>query len=235
MEIDGSATFYGDWVLFTSQDSHLYVLNRQTGEEVWKIAAGDQLQCAAVVVEGHAFLAGCDGLLHTVILDEQRDDGGVELNSPTGSTPAVEGDRLYFGTQQAGFLCVDWRKKEIVWRFTDNDGLGTVSGNACIIDDRVIFADDTRRVHALRKADGEVLWQTPLRTGVFASPLVVGQLVFIGDKAGRLYALDRGTGTIVWEREFQGGFQASPAVGFGRLVIASDEGVIYCLGKRTSK
>ncbi len=230
MEIDGSATFYGEWVLFTSQDSKLYALNAVTGEKAWEIEAGDQLRCAPTVIDGLAFLAGCDAVLHTIKLSDQSEEAGVDINSPTGCTPAAVGDLIFFGTEQAGMLAVNWRKKEKIWDFTDDGNVVTVHGNAAVTDELVIFGDTTRQVHALDPRSGERKWATALRSGVESSPVIVGNLIYVAGMDGRLYALEMTTGEIVWQKEFQGKFKASPAVAFSRLVIASDDGVIYCLG-----
>ncbi len=230
MEIDGSPTFYEDLVLFTSQDSYLYALKAETGAFVWKVAAGDQLRCAPIVIEGLAFLAGCDATLHSIVLKDQTSGEGVNIESPTGCTPAVMGDLIFFGSEQAGFMAVDWKTQTRVWSYSDDNTVLSVHGNAAVTAGRVIFGDTTRRVHALDPQTGKKIWEAGLRSGVDGSPVIVGDRVFVGGLDGRLYSLSLSDGTIRWQKEFGGQFRASPAVGFSRLVIASDDGVIYCLG-----
>ncbi|MEQ1902599.1 MAG: PQQ-binding-like beta-propeller repeat protein [Pirellulaceae bacterium] len=231
-EIDGSATFYEDQVLFTSQDAKLYSLRRSTGELAWSIEAGDQLRCAPVIADGQVFLAGCDALLRGIQLSDQTNTMEVPIDSPTGCTPAISGDVIYFGTEQAGFKAVDIRKKELAWSFDDQGRSLAFRGNAATIADLVIVGDNARNVWALQADTGEVKWSTPLRAIVETSPVIVGDFVYVASGDGRLSALKVQTGELVWEKEFSGQFKSSPAVGFGRLVISSDDGTIYCLGAK---
>lgn len=231
MEIDGSATFFQNLVLFTSQDAKLYALDSTSGELAWSLEAGDQLRCAPTVVEGRAFLAGCDAVLHIIQLSDQSEEPGVEIDSPTGCTPAALGDWIFFGSEQSGMIAVDWRGKRTMWTFNDNGAVVSVRGNAAVTPDAVIFGDTNRQVHALDPETGTKKWSTPLKGGVESSPVIVGDRVFVTAMDGRLYALNASTGEIEWNMEFQGQFKSSPAVGFSRIVIASDDGVIYCLGR----
>ncbi len=231
-EIDGSATFFEDQVLFTSQDAKLYSLRRSNGELAWAVEAGDQLRCAPVIVDGQVFLAGCDAALRGIQLTDQTTSMEVPIDSPTGCTPAILGDLIYFGTEQAGFKAVDIRKKELAWSFDDQGRSLAFRGNSAAFDNLVIVGDNARNVWALHPETGEVKWNTPLRAIVETSPVIVGDFVYVASGDGRLSALKVQSGEVVWEKEFSGQFKSSPAVGFGRLVIASDEGTIYCLGAR---
>ena len=44
--ITGAANFYGDNVVFGTDDASLYCLNCKDGKEVWKFTAADQIQCS---------------------------------------------------------------------------------------------------------------------------------------------------------------------------------------------
>ena len=57
-------------------------------------------------------VAGCDGKLHIIGLDDGQEIGAVEIDSPTGSTPAVQGDLLFFGTEGGTFYAIDWRDRQ---------------------------------------------------------------------------------------------------------------------------
>ena len=63
-------------------------------------------------VEDHCFLAGCDGKLHVIDLANGEETGAIEIEAPTGSTPAAVGELIYFGTEGATFFCIDWKAAE---------------------------------------------------------------------------------------------------------------------------
>jgi outer membrane protein assembly factor BamB len=207
-------------------------LKKETGELVWKAATGDQIRCAPTVVEGRVFAAGCDGILHIFDLTNGQETGQVPIQSPTGSTPAAGGDLIFFGTEQAGFKAVNWRKPELAWTaLADNPG-NSVRGNALVSGQHVVFGTSSRQLISLHPETGAVNWQTTMRSGVESSPVLVDQQrIFVGDGSGRLYEVQLDSGKIVNEISLRGKLLAGPAVGFERLVIASERGIVYCLGQ----
>ncbi len=229
-QIDGSATFYEDLVLFTSQDANLYALRQASGELVWTVAGGDQLRCAPVVHQEQVFLAGCDAILHGIRLADQSSTMEIPIDSPTGCTPGALGSMIFFGTMQAGFKAVDIEKKELVWTFDGGGQSLEFPGNAAVAPEIVVTGEKGRRVWGLNPQTGDVLWEQTVRSPVETGPVIVGDVVYVASNDGRLWAFRKLTGEVMLEREFRGRFKSSPAVGYGRLVLASDDGTIYCLG-----
>ncbi len=230
-EIDSCANFYKDKVLFGSQDSKLYCLNAESGELVWKFAIDDQIRCTPTIVENRAFVAGCDGRLHVIDLDQGKEVGAVDI-AQTGATAAALGDRVFCGTQQGIFFGVDWKRLETAWQkdsgspIQSSPAIGTTQTNRSV----VIFGTQARKVLALDCDNGETVWEFTAHSKIDSSPVVVGPRVLVPGTDGRLYQLKVDDGTKIWEKQFAGGFAASPAVAQKRLVIATRRGVVYCLG-----
>lgn len=235
-EIDSSANFYKDLVLFGSQDSKLYALNSVTGKVVWELETGDQVRCSATVVENRAFVAGCDGSLHIIDLDQGKEVGSVLIESPTGVTPAARGDLVFAGTEQAGFFAINWKNAKLKWKFDDPEGGLSTRSCPAVQGKHVVLGANNRKVYSLNADTGELNWSTVLKSKIVSSPVIVDGRVLVGSTDGRFYELALETGKIVWEKELRGGIIGSPAVAFGRVVIATDRGVVYCLGdKQTPK
>ena len=118
-EIDSSANFYKDNVLFGSQDATLYCLDAKTGKDVWHYRISEQIRCTPTVVEDRAFVAGCDGKFHIVELKDGSPVGEVDIESPTGATPAVlQGDARLLRHARGTFFAIDWRKvRKFLWRW----------------------------------------------------------------------------------------------------------------------
>ncbi len=231
-EIDSSANFYKDNVIYGSQDATLYCLNQKSGKLVWKHEIDDQIRCSPTIVENRAFVAGCDGRLHIIDLDSGSAVAAVEIDSPTGVTPAVMGDAAYFGTEQAGFFSVDWKKHQVNWRFDDPDGVTSTRSNPAVTKGHVIFGARNRHVRSLNPDNGEINWSFEARGPVDSSPVIADQRVYVGADDGRLYTLDLATGKLISEIELNGKIIGSPAVASGRLIVATSRGVVYCLGKK---
>jgi outer membrane protein assembly factor BamB len=230
-EISSSPNFYKGNVLFGSQDSHLYLLDKE-GKELMKHQSQDQIRCSATIAGDRAFVAGCDGFFHIVNLKDGTEIGNVDIQSPTQSTPAVLGDHCFFGTEQAEFCGVDWKKIKAEWSFSDDAGQTSVRGCAAVTPKHVVFGARNRQVYSLDPITGKKNWSTTLKSKIDSSPIIVGDKVYAGSMDGRFYALSLESGKVLWEKQFNGGFLSSPAAAFGRLVIATDRGVVYCLGKK---
>ena len=232
-EISSSANFYKSLVLFGSQDANLYALDQETGKLKWKHAVDDQIQCGATVAGNRCFLAGCDAKLHVVNLDEGKEAGSVEIGSPTGTTAAVLGDAVFFGTEQGTFFSVNYLDDpEINWKWEDPVGQTSIRSSAAVTDSHVVFGARNRKVNAINPKDGTDLWAAKLKAKVDGSPIIAGDRVYAGSTDGRLYTLDIADGKILWQKQFNGSFLGSPAIIGGdspRLVVATERGSVYCL------
>ncbi len=231
-EINSAANFYHDYVLFGSQDATLYCLDRNSGKEIWKHTIGDQIRCSPTVAEDRCFLAGCDGKLHVVNLENGEETGAVDIQAPTGSTPAAAGRLIYFGTEGATFFCIDWKQLTPIWNWKDRVHSYPIRSSAALTSAAVIFGGRDKMVHAMDPKSGDKLWNFSTKGRIDGSPVVAGQRVFVGSADGRIYGLDLKSGEKVWDYEAGGSFVGSPAVAAARLVIASNAGVIYCFGEK---
>ena len=121
-EIDSSANFFQDKVLFGSQDATLYCLNAKSGELAWKYTIADQIRCTPTVVEDrvlpgrlrrpvahHGSEAGPEAASVDDRVADRRDAGGA---SATG---------LLRHRRRATFFCVDWKQAKVVWTFTGDE------------------------------------------------------------------------------------------------------------------
>ena len=232
-EINSSANFFRDTVLFGSQDASLYCLHAESGELAWKYTIQDQIRCMPSVVQNRSFVAGCDARLHIIDLTKGEAAGdGVQIDGPTGVTPAVNGDLVYFGTENGTFYAIDWRKSEVAWYFQDDTTSLAFRSSAAVTDDFVVVGGRSKRVYGLNAKNGDLVWEFVTKRNVDSSPVIAGDHVYVGSGDGRLYCLKLDSGEKVWQYETGGRLYGAPAIAAGKLVIASDDGVVYCFGKK---
>jgi outer membrane protein assembly factor BamB len=231
-EIDNGANFWRDNVLFGSQDSNLYCLNAESGKLVWKFAIGDQIRCMPTVVGDRSFVAGCDSTLHIVDLTTGQEAAAVPIESPTGVTPAVLGENVYFGTEAGTFFAVNWQEAKVAWKVEDKGSSQPYRSAPAVQEGIVVVGSRSRRVEAFDPKTGNELWTFATKQRIDSSPVIAGNRVFVGAADGRMYGLDLKDGKQVWEYQATGGFTGSPAVADGKLVIATDRGVVYCFGSK---
>ena len=228
-EINSSANFFKDTVLFGSQNAKLYSLSQDKGELVWELEINDQIQSSITLGGDRVFLAGCDSLLHVIGASDGKELGTIEIESPTIATPAAMGDAVYFGTEKADFFAVDWKKVELKWKRPDPKGGSSIRSSAAVTGGHIVFGGRNRKLYSLNPVNGEENWSVTLKNKVDASPIIIGNRVVAASTDGRLYVIDLASGEKLWEQQFNGSFIGSPAYSEDRIIIATDEGVVYCL------
>ncbi len=241
-EIDGGPAFVTlpsgkALVIVGSQDSYLYCMDADSGEIVWKAGSGDQIRCTPPVIKGRTFVAGCDGKLHVLALEDGRELAAVDLGGPTGSTPALVDSWAYVGTENGVFYGIDWEKAQVVWKFEDTTSGDAFRASAAVNERYVVVGSRDRRVHCFDRLTGEHRWQFATRRYVDASPVIVRHKadqnpdedwVIAASLDGHLYGLRIGDGEKLFDITVGGGISASPVVADRCVIVATEDGDLAC-------
>ncbi|HMO15088.1 MAG TPA: PQQ-binding-like beta-propeller repeat protein [Pirellulaceae bacterium] len=226
-EINSSANFFADNVLFGSQDGTLYCLNARSGEEIWKYEAKDQIRCSPTIVGEQVFLAGCDSQLQAVNLRDGTSLGSIDIESQTGVTPAAAGEFVYFGTHASGFWGINWKEMEVVWNMPVAN---SIQASPAVYNGIVVFGGHNRTIYGCDAASGEKVWEYRTRGKINASPVISANRVYVGSDDGRVYVFDLKTGELLNQIEV-GGEIAGMSAANNRLVLATLRGFVICLGE----
>ena len=247
-EISGGPTILPDrdppLVLVGSQDATLRCLRLADGQTVWTHEIADQIRCSPTVGTspdgGRVFLAGCDGRLHIIAVDSGESVGEVPLGGPTGTTPAVAGQKVFFGTEGGRFFAIDFVAGKVAWDHQPAANGLAYRSSAAVAEGLVVVGSRGRVVEAFAAADGTRRWRRPLRGRVDASPVAFSAVpdsigsdppigvAVVPDTAGRISLLRLSDGAPCWEFDAGGSFAGSAAVVADRLIVASEDGVIWC-------
>ncbi|MEY4565457.1 MAG: outer membrane protein assembly factor BamB precursor [Planctomycetota bacterium] len=232
-EIDSGAAFYKDLVLTTSQDGTLYALNTKDGELKWKYETGDQLRCTPAVVENRTFLGGCDGKLHVVNLDNGTAYGEpFALGNPTGSTPAIVGERGFLSTYGGQVLAFRWKDLTQLWLFQDPKLAQEFAVSAAATESTIVAVAKNRRVIAVEAGSGKVLWDQTLKKRSDVAPVISDSRIWIAATDSRLYCLDLKNGEELWRYEFSGPLRSAPAIVSGKLILGTDKEGVVCFAAK---
>jgi outer membrane protein assembly factor BamB len=237
-EIHAGPTPHGDNLLITCESGTLSCFSMADGSEAWppfKIDA--PLRCSPTISHGRVMLAGCDSLLHIINADDGKQLHTIEIDGPTGATPAMLDARVYFGTESGTFFAIDVadandQPPTLAWTFQDPKRGQSIRTAAAINDQVVVFGSQGKAIYGLNPANGELKWTVPTRSRVESSPVIAGKLVVAATTAGKIYLLDVATGESIWEYDAGGGFTASPAVVDGRIILGNTDGTLYCFGAK---
>jgi outer membrane protein assembly factor BamB len=219
-----------DLVLIGSYDGHVYGLEARTGRVRWKVLTMGQVHATPAVLDGLAFVAGCDGIFRAIRVADGREAYQIESGTYTASSPIVDGDRAYFGTFDNEVLALDLKRRTVVWRYSQTDAQFPYYSSAALSEGRVIIGGRDKVVHAIDTATGAAAWTFATRARVDSSPVVAGGRVDVGSSDGRLYVLDAASGNKLSEFDAGAAITASPAVADGRVVIGSQDGRVYTFG-----
>ena len=155
----------------------------------------------------------------------------MPLDSNTGSSAVVEGNRAYLGTFDNEVVAVDLARAE------DRVALPAIPIASSRSTRRrrwpaarVIVGGRDKAVHAIDAATGKSAWKFVTRARVDSSPAIAGGRVFVGSSDGKLYVLDARPAQKKWEFDAGDALTASPAIAGGRIVIGSQDGRLYCFG-----
>ncbi|HEX2475811.1 MAG TPA: PQQ-binding-like beta-propeller repeat protein [Lacipirellulaceae bacterium] len=240
-EIYAGPTPYGEDILVTSEAGTLSWLNAADGKQrlpQFKIEA--PLRCTPTISAGHVMLSGCDSLLHVVNAADGKETNTVEIDGPTGSTAAMRGERVYFGTEGGTFFAIDVSadgnaKPAVAWTYRDPQRGQPIRTAAAVTDDIVVYGSQGKAIYALNPTNGEVKWKLPTRNRIESSPVIAGNRVVVATAAGKLYLIDAASGEVIFENDFGGSFAASPAVVDGRIIIGNGDGTLYCFGAQDAE
>lgn len=233
-EIYSSAAVVDGRVIFGSYDNRLHCLNEKDGSIAWQYETQGYVHCAPAIVDGVTFIAGCDEHLRGIDIKTGQQVVEIPLQTYLIASPAIVGEMLYVGTYASEVVAVDWKKKEIVWRYTDGESEQPFHSSASVTAQFVVLGGRDRMVHAINRSTGRKEWTFQTRAKVDSSPAIVGDRVFIGSGDGNLYALSLKDGKELWKFNAGKPISAGPAVGEGVLVIGSEsrDGKVYCFGKK---
>jgi len=238
-------TSAGPRLLVGSQDASLSCLDLASGRLLWKHSITDQIRCAPTVARSDAgdriFLAGCDGRLHIIDAARGEEVAAVEIDGPTGTTPAATSDRVFFGTEGGSFYAIDHREARVAWRVGGRAGPGgggqAYRSSAALVAGLAVVGSRGRAVEALEVGGGAPAWRHPMRGRVDASPIAIRaagaigpetDAVILADTAGTIVVLAATSGEPLWEFAAGGGFSAGAAIAGDRFVLASDDGEVWC-------
>ena len=178
---------------------------------------------------------------HIYALDETT---GVELwesisfsgSAYTGSSPAVVGDRIYFGTSGGYFYCYNATDGAKIWEYDARPG--QVQASPAVSGGRVYFGTTDNYLYALNALTGAFLWRYTAGNSIYySSPAIDGDLLYFGCDDGKVYALNT-TGSLPalkWFYPTNGQVRSTPCVADGKVFFGSyaTDHALFAVNKTT--
>jgi outer membrane protein assembly factor BamB len=172
-------------------------VNAETYQVVWHEDLGGAVPGSAVL--------GPDGMLYVGSLDSKLEkfDPATGNHQPVldaknwvWSTPAVDGDTLYFGDVDGNFYSFNTSTGKLNWNPAKPDA--AITASPLVQNDHVLLATESGAVFAVGK-DGKVLWTQQVGGKIYTTPVSAGDLTVVAPRETDFYlaALDS-NGRQVW-------------------------------------
>src|SRR6185503_12784178 len=145
----------------------------------------------------------------------------VEAGAYIAGSGAVENNLIYIGHYENEFLCVDLAEGKRVWAYKDR--AFPYFSSPALAKDRVVFGGRDKRLHCVKRDNGEAIWNFSTQGKVDSSPVIVGDKVVVGSDDGRLYIVSLKDGKELWSYEVGQPVGSSPAVVDGQVIVGSDD------------
>jgi outer membrane protein assembly factor BamB len=192
--IDQGKVVFGGWDW--GMGGNIYCLDLEDGHEIWNLTAENSPCGSATINNSTVYMATYNFEEDGDLLALSLEDGSVlwkVKTSPTDSTPAIFGDRIYLCSGCEGFhrlitSCFNATNGELIWETPVGENIGDWRCSP-VYADGLLFAGrpefiDYAGTFALNATTGDVVWSYP--EGGSSPSLADGMLFTIG--GGRVYA-----------------------------------------------
>jgi len=161
-------------------------------------------------------------------------------NDCIDSSPAVVGNRVYFGCWDKNIYCLDATTGTKIWNYTT--GRFIYKSSPAIADGRLYVGSSDKKVYCLNATTGKHIWNfsSPSYDGWFtSSPAIMDGRLYIGSDEGAVYCLDAKNGTKLWNYTIYDLYainlnvRSSPALAYGRVYVGGYNSMVYCLNATT--
>lgn len=121
----------------------------------------------------------------------------------------------------------------VAWKYAVPGG--SFDATAVIADGAAFLGDFDGVVHAIDLASGELRWNSPTDSLIFAAGAVRDGSFYVGDADGRFHCIDTKTGEEKWRIETGAEINSSPNFHKDTVIIGSQDSVLYCIQATTGE
>jgi outer membrane protein assembly factor BamB len=230
---------------FIDNDGFAHALDTQTGKSKWSRRVADLNAATPTYSQGRLYVANLEpGQVMSLNAKNGKTVWKKSLPCRTESSPAIVGDRMYFGCENGVLYALKKSNGKEVWQ---TSVAGAIKGAPGYDNGTLYVGDYGGAMTAVRASNGEVRWQTQAlgpglgQPGAFYStPAVAFGRVYAGNNDSRVYSFDADTGELAWTFSTGGYVYSGPTVAKvpgtpPTVYIGSFDGNAYALDARTGE
>lgn len=241
-EILSAPAAYENAIIVGSMDSHVYSLDKKTGNINWKFKTGQAVLAGPLVKNDRVYIGSGDGYMYA--LDAKSGEKLWAYQTPQKklikATPALANGRLFFGAWDNHFYALNAETGELIWAApvgpVTNGHFSAATSNPVISGKNVIFCSHDYTVRCLSQESGGTIWTykpTADELGPSYSTAVIHDgVAYFGSISGFVVGHDVETGKKVFNVNVRPEkkddlFDSLPVLKDGKIYIGSVGGNLY--------
>lgn len=225
--VESSPVLKDNSILVSNTSGELYKLNASTGSIAWKAKTGKRLSSfytSPAVSDDNAFLGSNDSYMYAFELKHGKLIWKFKTGGPVFCDAALFNGRLYFGSDDRNFYCMDTSGNLIWKKFLNTKYLSSPT----FYRETVIISGIDGNVYSLDTAGGNIKWKFGSYGTISASPLLHGDKIFIGSYDKNFYCLNAENGKELWKYLCDARIHTSAVIWKEYIFAASDDKYVYC-------
>jgi len=236
-EVQSSPAVLEGTVYVGSEDSYVYAIDAETGQEEWRFETGSNIFCSPAVVGETVYIGSTDNHLYAINAETGREKWRFEVgNGGVRSSPVVAGGTVYVGStnnyvEDNYVYAIDAETGQEEWRFETGDG---VRSSPAVAEGIVYVGSYDKNIYAIDAETGQQEWRFETEGEVYSAPAVVKGTVYTGSDDNRVYAIDAETGEEEWRFETGAGVGYTAVTG-GTVYVGSSDNNVYAIDAGTGQ
>lgn len=214
----------------SDEGAYMYALDANTGKEIWKFRTGGVIT-APVLSGDRLYFIDHTPMLYSVNIKTGVADYGKNLNNRATTSMQVDGQYLYFISDNAAINCQDKITGENVW----SRKLYKTPLNLGIGSQHVYVPYKGRLLMALDKLTGQETWKYSMRRPLLGRPAIVGNLVIMSTDSPTIFAFDTLTKKYAWKKEVEKASPTTPVLHKGNLYWGFASGKLVGMDAKTGE
>ena len=229
--IGASPAYNNGMIYIGSSDQRMYAIDARSGRRRWAHKTEGKIFTRAAIAMGTLYFGSDDGKLYALKSTQTsaREAWAYSILVPIRSSPVVEADCVFFGSDGGEFLCVDL-SGEMKWRFQSRR---RIMSTPLVRENIVYVGSDDWYLYALDIEQGYPIWRYRTRGAIVSSPAFADGKIFFGSADGNIYVVDALSGRDAWKYEVQHPVTSSPTIYHEAVYIGAADGAVYALHTKT--
>ena len=204
----------GNLLLVGTSQGKFVCLDNRTGAVRWSFRTESPSDLEILIVGKTAFLAGGDGAVYSLSVDDGKLIWKNSLAKIISVAPVLYNDKLYLQTDDDEVICLQASDGRWLWRYkhpiTAGDRFKVIGGSRPVVTEKAIYASFSDGVLVKLSPTGSVLTSRALREDkdkfwdADVDPILADKMLLAGSFHGGIFALNPEDLSIIWNTKLEG-------------------------------